>query len=187
MSTRSIIGYYSREEECYLGLYHHWDGYPEGLGHTLYQWMQVELLPSRYQMKHSEEGSLYSDMYEAIQQKVIPNTAFGRREFGIKWLFETSPAGWSTINGGDLTLKPSWDVERDRRMQSYTARGESPNVWMQKSPMAYVGKQTWIEFAYIFQFDEEKQTVFMDIYDDKKKLAEFSFADGNDFVTFLYR
>ena len=36
MSTRSIIGYYTDEEKkAWKGVYHHWDGYPTGVGVTL--------------------------------------------------------------------------------------------------------------------------------------------------------
>ncbi|GAF94620.1 unnamed protein product, partial [marine sediment metagenome] len=36
MSTRSIIGYYENKKEGkWHGVFHHWDGYPKGVGLTL--------------------------------------------------------------------------------------------------------------------------------------------------------
>ncbi len=35
MSTRSMIA--RKTEEGFQGVYHHWDGYPSALGHTLWQ------------------------------------------------------------------------------------------------------------------------------------------------------
>ncbi len=69
MSTRSAIARVNGDG--FKGVYHHWDGYPTGLGATLYQEAQKRPL-----------GAL------------------------LTLLIDEHPAGWSTINGADLS-KPA--------------------------------------------------------------------------------
>ena len=35
MSTRAMIGYLNKDTNKVTGIYSHWDGYPDGLGHNL--------------------------------------------------------------------------------------------------------------------------------------------------------
>jgi hypothetical protein len=72
MSTRSVIA--RATPTGFKGRYHHWDGYPEGLGATLFQ----------------------------IHREVFS----GDTGAMLKTLLDKHPAGWSTINGADWSLKP---------------------------------------------------------------------------------
>lgn len=82
MSTRSCIA--RPTESGFTGVYHHWDGYPSGLGLTLWQLAQP-MGPF-----HGNIGKM------------------------LKVLIDEHPAGWSTINGADFSLKPGYDEFRQR-------------------------------------------------------------------------
>lgn len=61
MGTRSIIGTYdSKKEGKWHGVYHHWDGYPEGVGNTLLELSKTKglnFIKSEIIEKHPEGWS----------------------------------------------------------------------------------------------------------------------------------
>lgn len=79
MSTRSAIARPVPSEDGkikFVGVYHHWDGYPQGLGATLFE--------------------LYNGFFKRDLDAML------------KTLIDDHPAGWSTINGKDLSLAPGF-------------------------------------------------------------------------------
>lgn len=86
MSTRAAIA--RPNGDGFLGRYHHWDGYPQGLGQTLYELAQSN------EKRHAME---------------LPPTPWnGDVEQMLKVLIDDHPAGWSTINGADFSLLPGF-------------------------------------------------------------------------------
>lgn len=128
MSTRSIIYFPDKTTEHGVrGVYHHSDGYPSGLGRTLWSLYHGYYEQDLARMKH--------DLIDRIEAQ----------------------AGWSTIMGVyvgcDPSLPPTW-VESGEFSKteahgwlSYYVRGET-NIHMQ-----YDGYQeaidTWAEYYYI--------------------------------------
>lgn len=87
MSTRAAIA--RPNGDGFLGRYHHWDGYPEGLGQTLY-WLAQ---PNMVREAHG-----------------LPLTPWdGDVEKMLTVLIDEHPAGWSTINDKDFRLTPGYD------------------------------------------------------------------------------
>lgn len=123
MSTRSVIARATGEMR-FEGRYHHFDGYPEGLGKGLW------------------------DAYHGHFQQDL-----GRM---LKFLIDDHPAGWSTILGADLKLKPGYtdyrtEDEGKRRASCYCHGGRheeaQPIVHDEKSNAA----DSDLEWAYVFE------------------------------------
>jgi hypothetical protein len=84
MSTRSVIA--RPWGKGFRGRYHHWDGYPSGLGAELYALAQPD-------------GPFGGDT-----QKML------------KVLIDEHPGGWSTINGADWSKKPGFEEPNSDRI-----------------------------------------------------------------------
>jgi len=74
MSTRAAIA--RSHGDGFLGVYHHWDGYPTALGKTLWE----------------------------LYQGYFWGRIGGDLGLMLAVLIDEHPAGWSTINGADFTL-----------------------------------------------------------------------------------
>ena len=95
MSTRGgIVRLTSKEKEpiTFVGVYHHWDSYPKGLGKTLF--------------------NLNKGFFK------------GNTEAMLKLLIDEHPAGWSTINDKDFSLKAAYNEEVDSKQPTCFCHGE---------------------------------------------------------------
>lgn len=100
MSTRSCIA--KPHGDGWTGRYHHSDGYPSGLGSTLWK----------------AYHETFAGDVKALRELLIDS--------------EAASAGWSSINGADLTQPPQWGGrnfgdEPSEGPLSYFARGEAPS------------------------------------------------------------
>lgn len=86
MSTRAAIARPSGDG--FQGRYHHWDGYPDGLGQTLYELAQTNR--------------------NRAQLDLDPTPWDGDVEKMLEVLIDQHPAGWSTINGKDMRRTPGF-------------------------------------------------------------------------------
>lgn len=86
MSTRAAIA--RPNGDGFLGRYHHWDGYPDGLGQALYELAQ----PNR----------------NRNLMNLPPTPWDGDVEKMLEVLIDQHPAGWSTIIAADFSLLPGF-------------------------------------------------------------------------------
>ena len=134
MSTRSIIA--RKTEEGFEGTYHHWDGYPSGLGYSLWH--------------------IYKSI--AVDQE-------GTLEDMLDLLIDAHPTGWSSINGVDWTQPIGYvsDYARGKEMnapQCFCHGDRAEEGWV-----ANQDSKCGAEFAYAFEKDVANETDLMHIYE----------------------
>jgi hypothetical protein len=83
MSTRAVIA--RPRGDGFAGRYHHWDGYPSGLGATLF-WLSQ---PNDVRTDNNLPPTPWDGDIEAMQKVLLDDHT-----------------GWSTINGGDFRKAP---------------------------------------------------------------------------------
>lgn len=164
----------------FRSIYHHSDGYPDGLGETLNQFMMLEDHPEWANWNESpEEGSLIHAMQAAKVE-----TKYAKRKFILEWLFSTSRVGWSSIVGDNPSLIPmgreAWNrphfTEGNREWIHYGnmvgyGLGNAPEFLTpvqlahgESATLCKVCEGSWYEYGYAFVFDETTQQVTMITY-----------------------
>ena len=147
MSTRSIIA--RKTEEGFEGTYHHWDGYPSGLGYSLWH--------------------IYKSI--AIDQE-------GSLEDMLDLLIDAHPTGWSSINGVDWTQPIGYvsDYAEGKARNAPMCFCHGDRQETVDEPFTNL-TNCGAEFAYAFEKDKEKETDLMHIYekqyDDGSHAMEF--------------
>ena len=148
MSTRSIIA--RQHSNGFTGTYHHWDGYPSGLGYTLWH--------------------MYRD-------NIYDNPKFELNDM-MELLIDDHPSGLSSINGVDWSQPIGYvaDYNKGRELNSpqcFCHGDRSETVDQPYTDQTDCGA----EFAYTFEKDLDIETDVMHIYekqyDDGRHTTEF--------------
>lgn len=131
MATRSIIGVYTNiAERQWRGTYHHWDGYPSGLGKELWS------IYHRY----------YEGILSALVEYLIDANPHGWSSI-VRCDFTQRP---SWLNWSEK--QAYYDENRPIPPQSYKARGEEPDPLDETSDRGH-------EWAYVFDLRAETMTI----------------------------
>lgn len=158
MSTRSYIAR-QHEDGTINAVYVHSDGYLSGVGQQLIDWV----------------GGVSPE----------------RRKFVVDKLM-AEKIGWSAICDKNIDEEPGWvdwdskaqpnydeymDSPEYKKLQSYTARGEQagdPTVFPNLDAFrAYLAKDIWIEYTYLFSADYS----ILSVYSDATLLGEVSLTE----------
>lgn len=147
MSTRAVIARQTGEH-TFSGRYHHWDGYPSGLGATLFKLAQPD-------------GPFEGD---------VPRM--------LKVLLDEHPAGWSTINAADFSKEPGFrendcnDGTKGPMCYCHGTRSEKEHVVTEKDASA-IG----CEWAYVFTEDRRMLVLSSYCPDGVKMIGAFGCGD----------
>lgn len=143
MSTRAAIGVWvNRKHGCWRGVYHHFDGYPTGLGRALWE------------LYHAH----YEDRLSVMVEMLIDNHVEG-------WS-SIVDADWSQLPNWLewYDRQPYYDNGLPLPPQSYKARGEEPN------PLDHTS-DAWLEWAYIIDLEANTMTIFEEVSYEVRKNA----------------
>jgi len=150
MSTRAIIARSLPDGE-WEGAYHHWDGYPSGLGKTLWD------------MLHGGSGEAGALVFDSVEQL-------------LSYVIDEHPAGWSHLYPARVLVKDSespsgWDFSDEQRPECYCHGyfGERDDVKPDRSHLhspakfktrreRYNAALFW-EYIYIFERDHKTLTI----------------------------
>jgi hypothetical protein len=128
MGTRAVIA--APEGDGWKGVYHHWDGYPSGLGVTLHEGFSQFLGMSRCEATPEQ----LREAAVAMRQKLILD----------------QPGGWSTINDCDLT-KPGHSIRSEDK------GGDAPKCYDPGDdaapPITNTSDDYGAEYAYVIHDD----------------------------------
>lgn len=150
MGTRAVIAR-KTGESTFAGRYHHWDGYPSGLGATLW--------------------TLYRGHF--------------KRDLGamLRYLLDDHPAGWSTINGADMTQPAGYEESgfTTKGPHCYCHGGRHEPAWECTSANA---AGSGCEWAYVFDESANVMQILASMSPTGGKMVGW-FGAGDDGAVWL--
>lgn len=156
MSTRAIIGRVNADgSDGWAGRYHHWDGYPYGLGRRLW-----ELWHGHFQGDTAAMTKYLIDDHPAGWSTILVcdfNQPAGFREMGVKHEGEPERNDFHGPNAFEnyYKAKAAWEAAQGPQCYCHGDRHEEASA-LETSEQ---GADSWCEYAYIF--NEAKHIMFI--------------------------